>query len=552
MTYLDQNEVDVHLLGVRGKSATPDSSEKTRLQQYASTTSSSSEQDYEMGACDERREIAVETTCLISKSGQSDISEAARPQHLWDEVFQEFKILLALAIPITGTYLLEMLPGITSIILVGHLGQEQQRQLYIDAASMATVFINLTGMSTGIGLASAMDTLCSQAYGAGEAARMGVYLQTGIIVLSAAYVVVFLVNYYCEEILLALGQPEEVAQMAGTYAKYVLPGLPFIYLYELLRKMLQAQNITMPMLYVALVANIVNVALGYYLVFFTSWGFLGAAVSRTVASGVQPLFLFLYMCKIGGFRTVWRGWRLNEALAGVKEFLELGVAGMMQLCFEWWAFEILYIFCGWLPDATIAIGANAIFMNVSSMCYMAYLGMSISVNVRIGNVLGAGDQHLAAISSRVAFAMSGAISILMAASLICFRHYLPLLFTPDPSIDAAAESMAFVAAALQLPDALNSVVQGVFRGSGRQNLGACLNFAAYYLLGIPFGAFLAFSFHQGLSGLWIGLTCALFTISCVGVFIIERSDWASLAQVSQDRVKSKDPEKEESVSTFNV
>jgi hypothetical protein len=40
------------------------------------------------------------------------------------------------------------------------------------------------------------------------------------------------------------------------------------------------------------------------------------------------------MCNFGGFQTVWRGWKLNEAIAGVKEFLELGVAGMVQLCFE--------------------------------------------------------------------------------------------------------------------------------------------------------------------------------------------------------------------------
>jgi MATE family multidrug resistance protein len=183
---------------------------------------------------------------------------------------------------------------------------------------------------------------------------------------------------------------------------------------------------------------------------------------------------------------------------------------------------------------------------------MVYLGMSISVNVRIGNILGAGDQHLATLASRVAFVMSAAISIMLAASLISFRHYLPLLFTPDKSIDAAVESMAFVAAALQLPDALDAVVQGVFRGSGRHNLGACLIFGAYYLLGIPFGALLAFSFHQGLSGLWVGLAFALSMISCVGVFIIERSDWASLAQAAHDRVKSKDPEKEELVSTFTV
>jgi MATE family multidrug resistance protein len=49
--------------------------------------------------------------------------------------------------------------------------------------------------------------------------------------------------------------------------------------------------------------------------------------------------------------------------------------------------------------------------------------------------------------------------------------------------------------------------------------------SAYYVIGIPFGIWLAFPKHMGLTGLWIGLTVSLVYVSTVGVIVCLRTDW---------------------------
>eukprot|EP00978_Attheya_sp_CCMP212_P013104 scaffold32770_cov37-Attheya_sp.AAC.4 len=286
------------------------------------------------------------------------------PNSLWRE---ELGHLVKLAIPVIGTYLLEMLPGPVGIILVGHYSKEDEdpqhgNSDYMDAAALGMMWFSITGMAIGIGLASAMDTLCSQAHGAKEGHKMGTYLQTGMVVLGVAFGGVAVVNWYATECLLALGQPVELSHLAGQFTRLLLPGLPFVYGYELVRKVLQAQTIATPMLHVAIASNVLHIALGYYLVYSTSWGWLGAAVARTVCNMSLLLFLLCYIWyskrtlikRTQSSRTqdqhqyqtiiqtttttttiterkemlVWTtGWNWREAWGGVGEFLSLGIPG---------------------------------------------------------------------------------------------------------------------------------------------------------------------------------------------------------------------------------
>ena len=71
---------------------------------------------------------------------------------------------------------------------------------------------------------------------------------------------------------------------------------------------------------------------------------------------------------------------------------------MLMMCFEWWAFELIALLSGWLPNAVASIGANAVVGNISAVIYMIYLGLSVSGNVRIGNALGAGDASRAKVA----------------------------------------------------------------------------------------------------------------------------------------------------------
>ena len=465
-------------------------------------------------------------------------------------MYDEGKSMINLALPVIGTYLLEMLPGITSIMLVGHV-QSPKVKLFLDAAALAVMYMNLTALSVGFGLASAMDTLCSQAYGAGELAqRASVYLMTGGLVLSITFCVILVLNLNAATVLMALGQPEDVSALAGTFVYYLLPGIPALLIYELVRKVLQASNIAMPMLYVAFCGNILNAGLGYYWMFVVdpseSWSimgedaWLGAAVARTVCNISFPILLVIYLAISGEYRAFWNlddtnhsqstSTLLQQAFHGIPSFISFGIPGALQLCFEWWAFECLALLSGLLPDAILAIGTNAILLNLASLVYMFYLGISIAANVRIGNALGANLPQRAALAGYFAFGLATACSLACATIIIVFRQSLPLLFTHDEDIADYCSQLLLIAAAFQLPDSINATVQGIFRGSGRQNVGAVLNFVAYYVVGLPLGAVLAFALGQGLRGLWIGVSVGLLVVSVTGGTLIIQSDWKKLAK----------------------
>ncbi|KAL7455788.1 hypothetical protein ACHAWC_007319 [Mediolabrus comicus] len=480
----------------------------------------------------------------------------------------EMKSMIELSIPVCATYLLEMLPGITTIILVGRMANNADK-LYMDATALAVMFVNITGLSTGLGLLTAMDTLCSHAHGANQPTKMGTYLLTGMFCMTITFCGVGVIIWNTTPILLACGQQENVAIESGHFSRLMLPSIPFVYAYELFRKISQARNEATPMIISAVGSNIVNIGLGYYLVNCTSLGWLGAAIARTVGSILMLPILILSMiyCEKGMktkskggdtnsddenenemndgelFHHLWEGFQPSQALtfSAIKKFLDLGIPGMCQVMFEWVAFEVIALLCGIIPDqeeALIAIGSNAIVMNVSSFAFMLYLGAGVAGNVRIGNALGAGDAHRAEVAAYLSIANGVMLSLINIAAFVSFRESLASIFTTDPDLIDKCRSLFVVVALFQLPDAINGVEQGIFRASGRQSLAAKLNFVAYYVIGIPIGYFLCLPRRFGVEGLWIGMTVGLVAISTANSIVVWKSDWAALAFDARKRLST--------------
>ena len=63
-----------------------------------------------------------------------------------------------------------------------------------------------------LGMGSALETLCGQAFGAGQVAMLGVYLQRSWIVLIAASLLMVPFYALAEPLLLAIGQDAESAR----------------------------------------------------------------------------------------------------------------------------------------------------------------------------------------------------------------------------------------------------------------------------------------------------------------------------------------------------
>ncbi|KAF3794992.1 hypothetical protein EJ110_NYTH06222, partial [Nymphaea thermarum] len=66
---------------------------------------------------------------------------------------------------------------------------------------------------------------------------------------------------------------------------------------------------------------------------------------------------------------------------------------------------------------------------------------------------------------------------------------------------------------------------GIARGCGWQKFGALINIGAYYIVGVPSAAFLAFFSHLSGKGLWMGIMFGTFTQLVFFLCFTLSADW---------------------------
>lgn len=92
----------------------------------------------------------------------------------------------------------------------------------------------------------------------------------------------------------------------------------------------------------------------------------------------------------------------------------------------------------------------------------------------------------------------------------------------EPCPSAASDFSVFVSWVLHAGEGANTVLAGVMRGCGRQQLGAAVSLVTYWALGLPFACLLAFKLQMGALGLWVGLTGTAGLQALLNCFIICR------------------------------
>jgi MATE family multidrug resistance protein len=84
------------------------------------------------------------------------------------------------------------------------------------------MFTAVTGLSLGLGMATALDTLASQASGAGQPYLIGTYIQRGVLLLSIIFIPIAIINWNAAAFLIWAGQPHDIAEAAGIYCRIAL------------------------------------------------------------------------------------------------------------------------------------------------------------------------------------------------------------------------------------------------------------------------------------------------------------------------------------------
>lgn len=146
-----------------------------------------------------------------------------------------------------------------------------------------------------VGLAGALETLCGQAYGAGQYQKFGLYIYSAIISLILVCFPVSLLWIFVEKLLILIGQDPLISHEAGKYSILLIPALFAFAILQSFIRYFQSQGLIFPMLVSSCAALGLHIPVCWVLVYKFELGSTGAAMSICLSYWLSVLFLGLYM-----------------------------------------------------------------------------------------------------------------------------------------------------------------------------------------------------------------------------------------------------------------
>ena len=166
----------------------------------------------------------------------------------------------------------------------------------------------------------------------------------------------------------------------------MLPGVFFNFQFEATKRYLYSLTVFYPPMIIQLCTTIFHTGVCYILVVTFDLGAGGSLISFSVTYGINFVLIYLYAVKKD---LIHKDAYLfsRENVQDMKLYLKYGIPSALVLCLEWWCFEVINVFAGWIGvealDATIGLSS---FINF--VC-MIPIGISESVAILVGNCIGA-------------------------------------------------------------------------------------------------------------------------------------------------------------------
>ncbi|CAA7048580.1 unnamed protein product [Microthlaspi erraticum] len=448
----------------------------------------------------------------------------------------EMKLLFRLALPAILVYLVNSGMNISARIFAGHLGSQELAAASIGNSCFSLVY----GLMLGMG--SAVETLCGQAYGAHRYDMLGVYLQRATIVLALVGLPMTILYTFSYPILLLLGEPKMVSCMGSLYIAGLIPQI-FAYAVNFTaQKFLQAQSVVVPSAYISTAALLLQISLTWITVYVMGLGLMGIAYVLTISWWVIVVAQTVYITNSPRFRHTWTGlsWR---SVQGLWSFFKLSAGSAVMICLEMWYSQILVLLAGLLRDPALSLDSLSICMSISALSFMVSVGFNAAVSVRTSNELGAGNAKAALFSTWTATSVSFVISVAEALAMIASRDHISYIFTADADVAKAVSDLCPFLAVTIILNGIQPVLSGVAVGCGWQTYVAYVNVGCYYIVGIPIGCILGFTFDFQAKGIWTGMIGGTLMQTLILLYVTYRTDWDKEVEKARKRLDMWDDKK---------
>ena len=428
-----------------------------------------------------------------------------------------YKNNLKIALPIVLTQVGGGIVALMDNVMVGHLGA-------VELASVAfanSIFV--LGQVFVMGAVMGLTPLVGQAFVQSDLERVKALFYNALVFVCVLGLAVTLILGLVYPFFDYMGQDTNVVRWAKPYfLLQVFSLLPLLF-FCLFKQFLEGLGNTKVAMIITLVANIVNIVLNYLLIYgkfgFPYWGVVGAGVATLISRILMAVGFFVYV------RTNDSWWNylkdITIDLFQARKVWTVARVGMPiggHMLLECTAFALSAIMVGWL--GAVPLAGNQIAQNISHLTFMLVVGIGSATTIRVSHRLGEKNFYALRMAGKASVHLCLLTNTLMAIFMIVFSRQIPRIFTTDMAVIDAAAPLLVLAGLFQISDGLQTVGASILRGLTDVKRPVIYAFISYICINLPLGYLLAFKFHMGSSGVWIGfivglsIAAILFHVRC--------------------------------------
>ncbi len=443
--------------------------------------------------------------------------------------------LFNLALPLVLTGLVQASLGFFNTIFLAHLGEEAL------AAGGLVTWMFVTLIVILFGTFGSVNILIAHKHGSKDQTGIVLVLRDGLILAALLAIPTFLLFWKISPILTYLGQSTQVATLARAYlhalAWGLFPKFIIIILFELVlglghsRTLMIFTIVTMP-IYI----------LFCFILIFGKWGLpalgvAGAGWGNTAADWIiaSALLFLLYHSKHYGFYI--RSIFTKSKPFYLWELMHLGLPMGLMYCLE----------VGFLFAISLMMGTLGVQILAANQITMQYLGVFVGVifsitqaiTVRMGHQLGAGKINYAKRTAYTGVFLSVAYMLLVALNYWALPEWLisvdlDMHNPANNQIIHTTSTFLFIAAFFQILESARISLFGALRALKDTRFTLLTSIIGFWLIPLPFGYWLGFSFGLGGAGLWWAMVMgACFSVTSLYLrfrWIIGRLERVSTAR----------------------
>jgi len=298
-----------------------------------------------------------------------------------------------------------------------------------------------------------------------------------------------------------------VLQQALKFMGIIVFGFPFVITMQIVTAAFQGHGDTRTPMFIALLVNLVNIVLGWLLI-FGSWGFpalgiRGAAVSLVLSQATGALTgLYLLYRKKG---LLHRGKSTDSApfLDGrtIGEIYHMGLPASFESMF--WQFSAIVLSKIILSYGEIPFAAYQLGIQAETITEMPAIGFGIAATTLTARAIGMNDPDLNRQYFRQLVRFSLSISIVTSLLLILLPGRFMDLMTDKPELKAIGILYVFIMGFIQVPQNLSRIYNGAIRAAGYPRVPMYIAGAGIWGFRIPLALLTAYVLHWDIVFIWV-------------------------------------------------